>query len=117
MVHDDGPVGLDGVEVCFDDRRAVSDAGVVLAAALADRLRIEALVERSVDLGDRPGAANAGAKVMTLISAMALAADCIDDCDVLRASRTPKTLGPERPPGNPPRPACARGSARPPPTS
>jgi len=71
---------------------------VVLAAALADRLGIEALVERSVDLGDRPGAANAGAKVMTLISAMALAADCIDDCDVLRASRTPKMLGPERPP-------------------
>jgi hypothetical protein len=30
MVQDDGPVGLDGVQVVFDDRRAVSDAGIVL---------------------------------------------------------------------------------------
>ena len=45
MVHDDGPVGLDGVEVRFDDRRAVADAGIVLAATLAGRLGIEALVD------------------------------------------------------------------------
>jgi hypothetical protein len=70
MVHADGPVGLDGVAVEFDDERAVADAGIVLAATLAARLGIEALVNQSVDLGDRPGAANAGAKVMTLVSAM-----------------------------------------------
>jgi len=93
MVHVDGPVGLDGVGVCFDDQRAVADAGIVLAATLADRLGIEALVEHSVDLGGRPGAANAGAKVMTLVSAMALGADCIDDCDLLRAGRTGQVLG------------------------
>jgi hypothetical protein len=39
------------------------------------------------------GAANAGAKVMTLISAMALGADSIDDCDILRAGRTTAVLG------------------------
>jgi len=93
MVHVDGPVGLDGVGVCFDDQRAVADAGIVLAATLADRLGIEALVEHSVELGGRPGAANAGAKVMTLVSAMALGADCIDDCDLLRAGRTGQVLG------------------------
>jgi Transposase DDE domain group 1 len=93
MVHDDGPVGLDGVEACFDDPRAVADAGIVLAATLADRLGIEALVDETVDLGDRAGAANAGAKVMTLVSAMALGADSIDDCDVLRAGRTGAVLG------------------------
>ena len=60
------------------------------------RLGIEALVDECVDLGDRPGAANAGAKVMTLVSAMALGADCIDDCDVLRAGRTGAGA---RPPG------------------
>ena len=38
-------------------------------------------------------AANAGAKVMTLVSAMALGADCIDDCDLLRAGRTGQVLG------------------------
>jgi len=93
MVHVAGPVGLDGVAVAFDDERAVADAGVVLAATLAGRLGIEALVDQAVDLGDRPGAANAGAKVMTLVSAMALGADCIDDCDLLRAGRTGQVLG------------------------
>src|SRR3954451_13761166 len=92
MVQDDGPVGLDGVAVAFDDERAVADAGIVLTATLARRLGVEALVDENVDLGDRPGAANAGAKVMTLISAMALGADCIDDCDVLRAGRTGQVL-------------------------
>jgi hypothetical protein len=70
-----------------------SDAGIVLTATLARRLGIEALVDESVDLGERPGAANVGAKVMTLVSAMALGADCIDDCDLLRAGRTGQVLG------------------------
>jgi hypothetical protein len=93
MVHAGGPVGLDGVEVCFDDERAVADAGIVLTATLAGRLGLEQLVDERVRLGDRPGAANAGAKVMTLVSAMTLGADCIDDCDVLRAGRTGQVLG------------------------
>jgi hypothetical protein len=46
-----GPAGLDGVAVCFDDERAVADAGVVLAATLAGRLGIETLVDGRVDLG------------------------------------------------------------------
>jgi hypothetical protein len=93
MVHVDGPVGLDGVAVAFDDERAVADAGIVLPAALAGRLGIEALVDERVVLGERPGAGNEGAKVMTLVSAMALGADCIDDCDVLRSGRTADVLG------------------------
>jgi hypothetical protein len=93
MVNDDGPVGLDRVRVAFDDARAVSDAGIVLVATLAARLGIEALAERFVRLGDRVGAANPGRKVMTLIYAMALGADCIDDCDVLRSGRLGVLLG------------------------
>jgi hypothetical protein len=93
MVQDDGPVGLDRVEVVFDDRRAVSDAGIVLVATLAARLGIEALAARVVRLGDRVGAANAGRKVMTLIYAMVLGADCIDDCEVLRSGRLAALLG------------------------
>ena len=65
----------------------------MLAATLAGRLGIEALVDERVDLGDRAGAGNEGAKVMTLVSAMALGADCIDDCDVLRSGRTADVLG------------------------
>src|SRR4051812_32182378 len=93
MVNDDGPVGLDAVRVVFDDERAVSDAGIVLVATLAARLGIEALAERLVRLGDRVGAANTGRKVMTLIYAMVLGADCIDDADVLRSGRLGALLG------------------------
>jgi hypothetical protein len=93
MVQDDGPVGLDRVAVVFDDQRVVSDAGIVLVAALAQRLGIEALAERFVRLGERVGAANAGRKVLTLIYAMVLGADCIDDCDLLRSGRLSALLG------------------------
>lgn len=79
--------------VVFDDERAVANAGVMLPALLARRLGVEALVDATVDLGDRAGAANPGRKVMTLLSAMALGADCIDDCDVLRSGQTAAVLG------------------------
>jgi hypothetical protein len=94
LVHDDGPVGLDRVRVAFDDERVVLDAGIALAATLAQRLGIEGLVDRFVVLRpDQPGARNAGRKVMSLIYAMALGADSIDDCDVLRSGRTRRLLG------------------------
>jgi len=94
MVHHDEPVGLDGVRVVFDDERVVSDAGIALVATLAERLQIERLVGRFVRLRrDRPGAHNAGRKVMALIFAMLLGADCIDDCELLRAGRTRRLLG------------------------
>ena len=94
MVQDDGRVGLDRVEVCFDDRRAISDAGVVLVATLAGRLGVEALAARVVRLGEVAGAANPGRKILTLIYAMVLGADCIDDCEVLRAGSLSRLLGP-----------------------
>ncbi len=94
MVHDDKPVGLDGVEVKFDDERVVSDAGVMLVATIAQRLGIEALAQQLVRLRrDRPGAANAGRKVIAVLYAMVLGADSIDDCAVLRAGRTGRLLG------------------------
>ena len=93
-VHDGGAVGLDGVEVVFDDERVVSDAGVMLVATLARRLGVEALAGQLVRLRrDRPGAANAGRKVMALVYAMVLGADSIDDSGVLRAGRTGRLLG------------------------
>jgi hypothetical protein len=94
MVNDDGPAGLDGVRVVFDDERAVSDAGVLLVATLAGRLGIEALAGRLVRLrADRPGAANAGRKIMALLFSMVLGADCIDDCELLRTGRIRRLLG------------------------
>ncbi|UTI66221.1 IS1380 family transposase [Paraconexibacter antarcticus] len=79
--------------VVFDDERAVANAGVMLPALLAQRLGLEQLIEECVDLGDRPGAANPGRKVMTMCSAMVLGADCIDDCDPLRSGQTAAVLG------------------------
>jgi hypothetical protein len=94
VVQDDKSVGLDGVNVVFDDRRVVSDAGVMLVATLARRLGVEALAGDLVRLrGDRPGAANAGRKVMALLFSMVLGADSIDDAGVLRAGRTRRLLG------------------------
>ena len=94
MVQDDKPVGPDSLRVEFDDERVVSDAGIALVATLAGRLGIEALAGRLVRLRrDRPGAANAGRKVMALLYSMVLGADSIDDTDVLRAGRTRRLLG------------------------
>jgi hypothetical protein len=89
MVHD----SPDRFVVAFDDERVVANAGVMLPALLAGRLGLEGLVAETVDLGGRVGAANPGRKVMSLVSAMMLGADCIEDCDVLRSGQTSRVLG------------------------
>jgi hypothetical protein len=89
MVHD----SPDRSRVAFDDERLVVNAGVVLAVTLARRLGLEALIERTVRLGRRPGGSRPGRKVLSLVFAMVLGADCIDDCGVLRAGGTEGILG------------------------
>jgi hypothetical protein len=65
----------------------------MLPVMLGRRLEIEALVDEVIDLGERPGAARPGRKVLSLAHAMLLGADSIDDCDVLRAGRTEAVVG------------------------
>lgn len=84
---------LDAVAVAFDDPRAVAGAGLILPATLAGRLGLEQLADAVVDLGERPGAARPGRKVMSLVHAMCAGADSIDDCDLLRAGDTERVLG------------------------
>ncbi len=93
MVNDRAGVVLDRLRVEFDDQRAVANAGLLLPATLAARLGIEQLVDETVDLSGRPGAARPGRKVMTLAHAMLLGADSIDDCEVLRTGRTGLVTG------------------------
>jgi hypothetical protein len=99
MVHDGadvpvGPARLDAVRVEFNDERLISDAGLLLAATLADRLGLEELVNESVWLPYRtPGAALPGRKVMTLVNGMLVGADSIDDMNVLRAGASQLILG------------------------
>jgi Transposase DDE domain group 1 len=99
MVHDaaDAPVGparVDSVRVEFNEERLVSDAGLLLAATLADRLGLEELVNESVWLPYRaPGSALPGRKVMSLVHGMVAGADSIDDMNVLRAGSTQLVVG------------------------
>ena len=83
----------DRLAVAFDDDHAVANAGLMLPATLAERLGIGRAVRRLVDLGDAPGAANAGGKAMTLVHSMLAGGDWIDDADVLRAGATAQVLG------------------------
>ena len=68
MVHDvsdvpAGPASLDSVRVEFNEERLINDAGLLLAATLADRLGLEDLVNESVWLPYcTPGAALPGVK-------------------------------------------------------
>src|SRR3954447_22889101 len=89
MVHDLS----DRSAVVFDDERVVVNAGLVLAVTLGRRLGLEQLVDAAVRLGSRPGASRPGRKVLSLVHAMLLGADSIDDCDVLRSGRTETVLG------------------------
>ena len=86
-------VVLDQVEIAFDDPRAVVHAGLLLPATLAERLGIEQATDQLVDLGERPGAARPGRKLLTLVHAMVAGADCIDDVELLRCGSTASVLG------------------------
>jgi Transposase DDE domain group 1 len=86
-------VVLDQVEIVFDDEHAVAGAGLLLPATLAERLGIEQVTDQLVDLGDRPGAARPGRKLLTLVHALVAGGDCIDDVEVLRCGSTASVLG------------------------
>ena len=84
---------LDQLDICFDDTHAVANAGLLLAATLAERLGIEQTADALIDLGERPGAHRPGRKLLTLVHSMLAGGDCIDDADLLRWGRPPAVLG------------------------
>jgi hypothetical protein len=86
-------VMLDQVDIAFDDPRAVAHAGLLLPATLAERLGIEQATDQLVDLGDRPGAAQPGRKLLTLVHALVAGGECIDDVELLRCGSTASVLG------------------------
>ena len=83
----------DRIRIAFDDHRLVSNAGLLLPATLAQRLGLRELVGKHVDLGDAPGRANAGDKMLTLVASALAGGDCIDDADVLRTGGTAGAIG------------------------
>jgi hypothetical protein len=84
---------LDRVDTAFDDDRLVADAGLLLPATLAAHLGLKGLVDEHLDLGNKPGRANRGDKLLTLILSALAGGDCIDDADALRAGGTGRILG------------------------
>ena len=79
----------DRIQITFDDRRLVANAGLLLPATLARHLGLRELVRQRLDLGDAPGRANTSDKMMTLVASALAGGDCIDDADVLRTGGRP----------------------------
>lgn len=88
-----GGRGVDRLALAFDDERVVANAGLVLASTLAGRLGIEQVIDETLDLGERPGAARPGRKLLTLVHSALVGGDSIEDADVLRCGETQRVLG------------------------
>ena len=58
----------DRINIAFDDHRLVANAGLLLPATLALHLGLSQLVQQCLDLGNAPGRANTGDKIMTLVA-------------------------------------------------
>ena len=83
----------DRIQITFDDHRLVANAGLILPATLAQHLGLPQLVQQRLGLGNAPGRANTGDKMMTLVASALAGGDCIDDADVLRIGGTAGALG------------------------
>ena len=84
--------GLDRIVVSADDSNAVSDAGLLLAASLGQRLGLPGLLREHVTVPGSLGA-HPDAKCLTVIHSLLAGGDCIDDVAALRAGSTQAVLG------------------------
>ena len=73
----------DRIRVASGGHRLVANAGPLLPATLAHHLGLGELVESCVEVGDVPGRANAGDKMLNLVASALAGGDCIDDADAL----------------------------------
>ena len=83
----------DRIRIAFDDHRLMANSGLLLPVTLVHHLGLSQLVDRYLDLGDAPGRANTGDKLMTLVASALAGGDCIDDADVLRSRGTASVIG------------------------
>ena len=77
------------VSATFDDDSLLPSGGLAVTGLLAQRLGVAELVDEHVMLSGA-GAANAGAKALTVVGSALAGGDCIDDVAVLRAGATPR---------------------------
>ncbi len=83
---------LDRIAVIADDENAVSDAGLLVAATLGDRLGLAGLIDEHVTVPGSAGA-NPARKSLTVIHSLLAGGDCIEDVNALRAGSTGAVLG------------------------
>lgn len=84
--------GIDRIAVTFDEDNLVANAGLLLVASVARRLRLESLINALVHIPSRDGGFKPGRKVLTLVHAIIAGASHIDHADMLRAGATEKVL-------------------------
>ena len=83
---------LDRVDVRADDDNGVSDAGLLVAATLGQRLGLAQLLREQVTVPGSLGA-HPDEKCLTVIHSLLAGGDCIDDVNALRAGATEAVLG------------------------
>ncbi len=83
---------LDRVEVRADDDNGVSEAGLLVAATLGQRLGLPGLLREHLTVPGHLGA-HPDQKCLTVIHSLLAGGDCIDDVDALRAGVTQSVLG------------------------
>ena len=76
-----------------DDPRLVANAGLLVPATLARHLGLENSSSSALTSAMRPGRANAGDKMMTLVASALAGGDCIDDADGAHRGDGRCTLG------------------------
>ena len=84
---------LDCLRVVFDGHCLVANAGLLLPPPSLNTWAGVNLLTATIVLGDAPGRANAGDKLMTLVASALAGGDCIDGADALRTGGTACTLG------------------------
>ena len=80
------------VDVYLRVRRAVTVDGMSIRE-VSRVFGLPQLLRKHLDLGDAPGRANTGDKMMTLVASALAGDDCIDDADALRVGGTARVLG------------------------
>ena len=83
---------LDRIRVSADDGNAVSDAGLLVAATLGQRLGLARLLREHVTVPGSLGA-HPDDKCLTVIHSLLAGGDCIDDVTALRAGSAQQILG------------------------
>jgi len=83
---------IDRIAVVADDDNAVSDAGLLVAATLGDRLGLGPLLREHLTVPGSAGA-NPDRKALTVVHSLLAGGDCIEDVNALRAGSTGAVLG------------------------